>query len=380
MQIKGEYKMALEYFEQAYRLEPTVQVMNAFAYCAFQAKNYKLALNLYKNLNVLQPEKTGIKNNLMICLMECGEYLQALRIAKELLEQNPKSIDLRKNISRLYRLIGQWEYSIEILNSLLKQGKVDAEIFWEKGICEMHVQEYEAARNSLRKAVQMSPEDPLLHKDLGLLYLYMNLSDFAKEELQRALELAPNSPDTVFAWGTFLNANQDFEQAQEYYLKALKKDRENFSYLTSLGLNYLALNDIKNAGKYLKKAYKINPKDVETSWGLANIYYKQEKYTLARDILTDIWKTPNNADIVNLLAMCYMKLKDYKKAIKIYEKLLEMYPKNHLVLTSLAQGYFEIKDFKNAKKYATEALTIFSDFEDALEILDKIKEEKKNGK
>ena len=108
--------------------------------------------------------------------------------------------------------------------------------------------------------------------------------------------------------------------------------------------------------------------------------YNQNKYNLAKDLLEDIWNVPNNAEIVNLLGMCYLKLKDYKKAKIVFKKLEESYPHNHLVMANMAQSCLLLGELDEAKNYALKAIEIFPDFKDAIKILSKIKkiEEEKN--
>ncbi len=53
-------------------------------------------------------------------------------------------------------------------------------------------------------------------------------------------------------------------------------------------------------------------------------------------MLDDVVNTPNNAEIVNLLARAEVKLKNYTTAEFLFKKMLETYPKNHLIMTDLA--------------------------------------------
>ena len=71
-----------------------------------------------------------------------------------------------------------------------------------------------------------------------------------------------------------------------------------------------------------------------------------------------------------------MKLKDFKRAELVFAKLIEAFPKNHMVMGYLAQCCFEQNEFEKAQNWALKALEIFADWEDAIKILKKIKEKR----
>lgn len=82
--------------------------------------------------------------------------------------------------------------------------------------------------------------------------------------------------------------------------------------------------------------------------------------------------TKDDPEILNMLAMCYFKLKDYKGAIGIFENLRAKFPKNHILLTTLGQCYLKLNEFEKAKKAAQDALVVFSDYDEALKILKEV--------
>ncbi|MCD8024330.1 MAG: tetratricopeptide repeat protein, partial [Candidatus Gastranaerophilales bacterium] len=83
----------------------------------------------------------------------------------------------------------------------------------------------------------------------------------------------------------------------------------------------------------------------------------------------DITSVTLDAEILNLLAMVYQKLKEYEHAFGIFEKLYRLYPNNHIIAVNLSECFLKMNNKKEAKKYAMEALSIYSDFPDALKIL-----------
>ncbi len=69
-----------------------------------------------------------------------------------------------------------------------------------------------------------------------------------------------------------------------------------------------------------------------------------------------------------------MKLKEYKTAAGIFNKLTETYPNNHIILCDLAKCETKIGEYNNAKKHLEQALTLFPDFEYGLKILKEVQQ------
>lgn len=178
-QIKGDYKEAFDYFNKAYKKEPSVSLMATLAYCAWRAGIYELAISLYRSLIAIYPDKANFQNNLLMLLMEIRNYNEALKTVRELLKLNPNGVDLLKKEAALLRLTGSNEAAVEILDSLVKRGKVDVEIYYNLALCCVNLQNYEDAKDAFLKCIALEPHNPFVHKDLGLLYLKMNMTDWA---------------------------------------------------------------------------------------------------------------------------------------------------------------------------------------------------------
>ena len=70
-----------------------------------------------------------------------------------------------------------------------------------------------------------------------------------------------------------------------------------------------------------------------------------------------------------------MSKKNWKKAKQTLTAIAQKHPNNHIVACDLAKCAYEDKDFECAKKYAQNALAIFPDFKDALNIIKKMEHE-----
>ena len=372
-QIKGDYKEAFDYFNKAYKKEPSVSLMATLAYCAWRAGIYELAISLYRSLIAIYPDKANFQNNLLMLLMEIRNYNEALKTVRELLKLNPNGVDLLKKEAALLRLTGSNEAAVEILDSLVKRGKVDVEIYYNLALCCVNLQNYEDAKDAFLKCIALEPHNPFVHKDLGLLYLKMNMTDWALDELRQALELEGSEPDITFAYAVLMNKTNNFEEADKYYEKSVALDKTNADYLAHWGENLIAQAKFDKGLEKLQEALKINPKNYIALYNMAKVYFSLKKYKIAKEVLEDILNiTKDDAQVLNMLGISYLKLKDFKAACGIFEKLKKDFPKNHILLCNLARCYLGLNEVQKAKEAAQEALLIFSDYDEALKILKEV--------
>ena len=89
-------------------------------------------------------------------------------------------------------------------------------------------------------------------------------------------------------------------------------------------------------------------------------------------LLKSYEKNPTS-EIENLLALNYFELGEFEKANEIFSHLAEKNSINTAILLNRAKCYEKLSDFSAAKKQLKKALKIFPEFEEAKELLEKIK-------
>lgn len=220
-----------------------------------------------------------------------------------------------------------------------------SESYREIGEAYMRQGNFTAALAELLKAEKLTPYDHILQNDLGFCYLGKNRLDLSVRHLKKAIELKPeyapakNNLGVVYLkqknWnaaiitfkeiiGNLLYATPhfplsnlgeayynlgDFDQAEYYYLKALKRKASFPNALRGLGQTYMKKNRLKDAIYYLEKALQ---------------------------------KAPNSALIYFDLALAYQKVQDQERSIHAYEKVLELAP-NSTVAKQAELSLYHIK-------------------------------------
>ena len=128
--------------------------------------------------------------------------------------------------------------------------------------------------------------------------------------------------------------NRDYEQAQECFSEALKKNKEKAEYYISYGLALLQNEDYEEALKQLKKAIldKENQIVLENNKaayrGIGIVYYKMQEYEKAVEAFASALEIDELAsadkDIMLYLSECLEALGKYGEAVSYYQKILAL--------------------------------------------------------
>ncbi len=174
--------------------------------------------------------------------------------------------------------------------------------------------DYRKARDYYEKAVQLAPENTLYLNEAGLIFDTLGEYDQAIEYYTKALErdlvtFGPKHPDVAIDWnnlGAAWKAKGDYDRAIEYYTKALESDLLTFGpkhpnvarLWNNLGLAWDHKGEYDQAIEYYTKA-------------------------LESDLLTFGPKHPNVARLWNNLGLAWNAKGETDRAIEYYTKALE---------------------------------------------------------
>jgi tetratricopeptide (TPR) repeat protein len=201
----------------------------------------------------------------------------------------------------------------------------------------------------------------------------------AKELLQKSATLGSKNFHThlilgLIHWRHSKNAPQAIESFQKAKNSYPNYVEDNNPYLL-LSEIYTTQGDKQKAFAELEAYLKLHNTDFKTRLDLAKEYYHLQRYENAMHLLIEAQEIyPFNQELQNLLAGCCKAMKKEDLALRAYEILLGMNPKEdkHRIYTDMAEIYFSQKNFEKAKFCAEEALRIKPGFKRAQEILEKL--------
>ena len=147
-----------------------------------------------------------------------------------------------------------------------------------------------------------------------------------------------------------------------------------------LGLAYISLQNPQKAMAFLDEALKLDPKgeDVPSIYSYMGICLRDmEQYRKAISVLEKgIEIDSERTDIHNLMGFCYFKLKEHKKAIEAFHKVLELNPTSAIDYANVASNYRDMGNRDMAIRFYKFALELDESIDFARESLKKLEGEK----
>ena len=144
--------------------------------------------------------------------------------------------------------------------------------------------------------------------------------------------------------------NKKIKEAKNLYLKLLKSEYQSYEIFFNLGFIEKNQKNYTEAIKYLTKAKSLTKEsNLNLLFGLVNSYISLKDIKEARLIMDEAIKNNPKSD---LLIFNYAKLEEdllnSKKAIKLYEKGLQLNTKNYKALSNLAGLYKKTERYLDA--------------------------------
>jgi len=164
-----------------------------------------------------------------------------------------------------------------------------------------------------------------------------------------------------FLKGIYLQAEERFSEALVQFHKAQIFDTTSSTIHNSLAENYLKLNELEPAVYHLKKAKKLQPKNIESHRLLGEVYLRQRKDFQAIEAYeTALELDPFDDTSRNFLFFLYEKTKQPVAKAQLYENMLDLYGKNKTILTYIAKVYEKQKDYNKVLQYLNMILELDS--------------------
>lgn len=191
------------------------------------------------------------------------------------------------------------------------------------------------AFRKLKEAESLNPDDPHTHFALGIFYFNKEKYDKAIEQYKKCLELKPDFASVRNNIGLAYMKKGDYDTAISYF----KKLTDNYVYATphyplfNMGQAYYYKKDYKTAEKYFQEALEMEPEYVIAIHWLGRTQLELGKTT---DAIKNLDKAISfNSSVPEIhfdLGRAFQVLGDKEKAIKAFQKVIEIDPENMLAV------------------------------------------------
>lgn len=203
----------------------------------------------------------------------------------------------------------------------------------ELGVGYIEQGKIEDALVKLKKAIDADSGYAPGHSAIAYVYWQLLKYDLADEHYREAIALSPENGNAYNNYGAFLCARERFEEAEEYFLKAIAIPRfptpelayENAGVCERKSPDY----DIKKAEQYLSKALDRNPRLPLALINMAHVRFEQKNFLSARGFIQRYESVSRHtAESLWLGVLVERKLKN-NEAVQNYAKQLQTdFPKS----------------------------------------------------
>lgn len=263
---------------------------------------------------LIDPEVDFLNLEKARILLSQERISDAILYAQKSIENNPKYFDGHVLLGKLYFINGDFDASFKHLDESLRIDQYKAEPYFVKGLIFETVKDSLKAATSFQTAIEQDPNYFDAYYKLASLY-YERKPDLAIQYLQRAHEIDPTNVHTLRVLGNAFLDKNDFEQAVLYFNKILQINPGYSEAYFFLGKAYINVYD-ENAEQYSK----------DTTLNKSIEYFNKA-----------IELYPDYVQAYYLRGACYEEKGEKSKAIKDYQKSLDIEPQYQLATDALRE-------------------------------------------
>lgn len=150
---------------------------------------------------------------------------------------------------------GQSDKALEIYDQLLKRNADDTDVLFLRGRAELSQNKDKAARRDFNAATAKNPEYDL-YINIFQCYDRLGKNGDGSEFLEKALKIADQNEDDSYSKGLVNYYLENYEDARDNLIAALKSNPENARASLLLGQVYLKMNDTADARAVYTSALK----------------------------------------------------------------------------------------------------------------------------
>lgn len=300
----------------------------------------------------LEPDNPELLLKGSMFFASTNQLEKAINLAEKAvsIKENPQKEKALRLLGTLYIMKGNREKAKGVYKKLTKISK-NTKDFVIYGKLLLQENRNKEAIKVLREGIKIDSANPNLHFLLGYALFQERKFKESEKELIKAAKLDPENENT-------------YKLLLEIYKKNKSKEIKNFMEKVAEGKNpplpllkelvkiYIISGEKEKAVKTLNRIVEMEPYNLKNLTEVATSLLELKEYSKVIPIIERITKlNPNNPNTYLILGISYEITGKKDKAIKAYEKALDLFPENTTVMERLANLYVENNKIEEAKAY-----------------------------
>ncbi len=190
------------------------------------------------------PEDTEVLNNLGVISHTKGNFEKAEDYLLKALAVKKDHLDALQNLADLYQSAKRWKEASVQLEQYMAINDQDPNLCNQLGVVYLEMGDTEKARIALEKSLELNPDQETVRDSLKVLEKKTSPSMDCKREIEK---------------GKTLVAEGKIEEAEKCFLEIVKHDSKNAEAYSNLGIISFKRQDFEQALDYFTKALEIDP-------------------------------------------------------------------------------------------------------------------------
>jgi tetratricopeptide (TPR) repeat protein len=225
----------------------------------------------------------------------------------------------------------------------------------QKVLCYNYLQNYPKAIEILLNLQEKYPEDMQIKMQLALCYNKLSMLQESITYFDELIKM--DSANTYFKIqkADFLYQAGKYEQALEQYKYAFD-EYNSLNLVKQIAFCYEKTNQWDSAKVYFYQVLRMDSTDQKSKEEIIKIDINQENYIPALfNSIKFLAGDTNNIPLNTLQALCFYYMEDYKNAIEVLEKCVQLGDTSLVINKYLGVSYFYSKQDKKAYPYLVKA-------------------------
>ena len=322
-------------------------------------KDFEKMFYTLKQALFINPNNHEALEKMWVSVELSKKYEESIIFHEELLEKDPYSYLAWYNLGHAYSCIGEYKKAIEsieysfLINESFEAGYRDC-----AELC-LHIKNYKKALNIFEKALDVIGEECDIYVCIAECHIFLGQFAKAKSHLMKALKLDPFNDEIFYYLGECFASNNEWKRAIKLYTKAIEIEDRREEYFGALAHAYSCIHEYTKADFYFRKATETGPEQ-ELYWSMhAKFLINIDAFDSALEVIEEAFHCTVSSEHDYLKAVCYFKLKQRKKALKVLELALEDNFELHDLLFDVMPSLKEDRDIHfMLKYYKAEAISL----------------------
>ena len=361
LKVKKDFSGAMNLYLKAFSLEPgRYELLDNAGRFALQLDDYNKSKSIYKQLSETVPNEERYLFIYIDLLSKSKSYIEGIEHIELLNKKYGETAVRNFQLGLLHYRSGNTDKGLYLIENSINEIPQKIDNYFSLFEIYIDSESYNKAESLSDKLIADFPEDWRGYYSRSIVYMNQNNYRGIITLLGPVSETFRDIYSIQYILGISHNRLKQYDDARNYYERALVIQPSSISLLHSMAILYDSLNEWDKSDKIYMNLIKSDSLDAQAFNNYAyslverNIDLKRALSMAKKAISIE----PNNASYLDTIGWIYYKLEDLEKAQKFLEASLEIIDDNAVVLEHLGDLMMKGNKSKDAKNYYLRALEL----------------------